>query len=35
MPDTRHVITLSPRGYDAILFDRDGVLTKRRAFTLE
>jgi beta-phosphoglucomutase-like phosphatase (HAD superfamily) len=28
VPDTRPVITLSPRDYDAILFDLDGVLTK-------
>ena len=28
MPDTSPVITLSPRDYDAILFDLDGVLTK-------
>lgn len=28
MPDTPRVITLSPRDYDAILFDLDGVLTK-------
>ena len=25
------VVTLSPRDYDAVLFDLDGVLTKRRA----
>jgi beta-phosphoglucomutase family hydrolase len=28
VPDTPRVITLSPRDYDAILFDLDGVLTK-------
>jgi hypothetical protein len=28
VPDTSPVITLSPRDYDAILFDLDGVLTK-------
>lgn len=28
VPDTSPVITLSPRDYDAILFDLDGVLTQ-------
>lgn len=28
MTSTAHVVTLSPRDYDAVLFDLDGVLTK-------
>ncbi|MBP6604114.1 MAG: beta-phosphoglucomutase family hydrolase [Nitrospira sp.] len=28
MTETTHIVTLSPREYDAVLFDLDGVLTK-------
>lgn len=28
MTSLSHVVTLSPRDYDAVLFDLDGVLTK-------